>query len=111
VLKEQREEVERVLAEIGAHDIPQIVVYNKVDRLDSLPRTLSDWVEREPGHSVPRVFVSALEGTGLADLRNLLVRAASAEGLIAPPLPPIGAAADGPELPLPPSLPALPSSA
>jgi GTP-binding protein HflX len=108
-LNEQRQEVERVLTEIGAHDIPQIVVYNKVDRLESSPRTVSDWIEREPGHWVPRVFVSAIEGTGLAELRELLVRAASPEGLIAAPLAPTGVAAD--ELPLTPSLPALPSSA
>ena len=111
VLNEQRDEVERVLAEIGAHDVPQIVVYNKIDRLESPPRALSDWVEREPGHWVPRVFVSALEGTGLAELRDLLVHAASPEGLIAPPLAPTGAAADGSEPPLSPPLPALPSSA
>ena len=111
VLHAQREEVERVLAEIGAHEVPQIVVYNKVDRLDSPPRTVSDWVEREPGHWVPRVFVSALQGTGLTELRELLVRAASPEGLIAPPLAPTGAAAEGPEPPLIPPFPALPSSA
>jgi GTP-binding protein HflX len=111
VLNEQRDEVERVLAEIGARDIPQIVVYNKIDRLESPPRSLSDWIERQPGHWVPRVFISAQEGTGLAELRELLVRAASPEGLIAPPLAPTGAAADGSEPPLIPPLPALPSSA
>jgi GTP-binding protein HflX len=111
VLNEQREEVERVLAEIGAHDIPQIIVYNKIDRLESPPRTASDWIEREPGRSVPRVFVSAIEGTGLAELRDLLVRAASSEGLIAGAPAPTGAAADDPDRPLTPSLPALPSSA
>ena len=111
VLNEQREEVERVLAEIGAHDVPQIIVYNKVDRLEPAPRALSDWVEREPGHWVPRVFVSALEGTGLAELRELLVRAASPGGLIAPPLAPTGAAAESAEPPLTPPSPALPSSA
>ena len=111
LLNEQRQEVERVLAEIGAQDIPQIVVYNKVDRLVSAPRALSDWIEREPGQWVPRVFVSALEGTGLGELRALLVRAASPEGLIAPSLAPTGATAGGPEPLLPPSLPALPSSA
>ncbi len=111
VLNEQRDEVERVLAEIGAHDIPQIVVYNKIDRLESPPRTHSDWIERQPGRWVPRVFVSAQEGAGVAELRELLVRAASPEGLIAPPLAPTGAAADGSEPPLTPPLPALPSSA
>jgi GTP-binding protein HflX len=110
VLREQRDEVERVLAEIGAQDIPQIVVYNKVDRLEPAPRALTDWIEREPGHWVPRVFVSALEGTGLSELRGLLVRAASPEGLIAPSLSPSGAPVDDCWSPSP-SPPALPSSA
>ena len=35
VLGEQMAEVQRVLAEIGAQDIPQVLVYNKLDRLDS----------------------------------------------------------------------------
>ena len=32
VLQEQRDEVERVLAEIGAAELPQILVFNKLDR-------------------------------------------------------------------------------
>ena len=48
VLQEQRDEVERVLAEIGAAEVPQILVFNKLDQMDPLPRELQDWVER-PG--------------------------------------------------------------
>jgi GTPase len=77
---EQRAEVERVLADIGAHDIPQILVYNKVDRLEASqrPRSAVDWIEREPGQRVPRVFISAAEGTGLDDLRRLIAQRAAA---------------------------------
>jgi GTP-binding protein HflX len=77
---EQRAEVERVLADIGAQDIPQILVYNKVDRLEvsQRPRAAVDWIEREPGQRVPRVFISAAEGDGLEDLRRLIAQRASA---------------------------------
>ena len=85
VLQDQRDEVERVLAEIGAADVPQIVVYNKLDRMVPAPRELQDWIAR-PGHPavVPRVFVSALQGTGLDMLRAMIARAASAQGLNPP---------------------------
>ena len=77
---EQRAEVERVLADIGAHDIPQILVYNKVDRLEvsQRPRAAVDWIERAPGQRVPRVFISAAEGEGLEDLRRLIAQRATA---------------------------------
>ncbi|WP_234413767.1 GTPase HflX [Ideonella sp. A 288] len=84
VLQEQRDEVERVLQEIGAGDVPQVLVYNKIDRLDPLPRQAHDWIERSPGHWVPRVFVGALHGQGLDVLRGLIARAASPEGLNPP---------------------------
>jgi GTP-binding protein HflX len=77
VLDEQRAEVERVLAEIGAHDIPQILVYNKLDRLtpSQRPRSPVDWIERSAGQRVPRVFISAADGTGLDALRQLIAQA------------------------------------
>ena len=80
-LLEQRLEVERVLAEIGAGDIPQVVVCNKLDAIGAPPRQLQDWVERPGGVVVPRVFVSARTGQGLDRLRALLAQAASPEGL------------------------------
>ena len=77
-------EVERVLAEIGAADIPQILVYNKQDMLEvsQRPRSPRDWVEREGGVRTPRVFVSALDGRGLAELRQLIATAMQAQPLI-----------------------------
>jgi GTP-binding protein HflX len=78
VLDEQQQEVERVLAEIGASGIPQVLVYNKVDQLppSQRPRTGLDWLERDGVH-VPRVWVSALDGTGLDTLRDCIARFAT----------------------------------
>jgi len=84
VLQEQRDEVERVLHDIGAGDVPQLLVFNKLDQVDPPPRELQDWAEGVGGAAVPRVFVSALRGTGLDLLRALIAQAASPEGLNPP---------------------------
>ncbi len=81
---EQIAEVERVLREIDADRIPQVVVFNKIDQLESAPRQSQDWMEREPGLWVPRVFASAAKGMGLDALRALIARAASGQGLNPP---------------------------
>ncbi len=77
VLDEQMAEVERVLDEIDAGRIPQVLVFNKVDKLEpsQRPRALRDLIERSGGQRVPRVFVSAIDGTGLAELRQVLTEA------------------------------------
>ena len=69
---EQMAEVERVLEEIGAERIPQILVFNKLDLIepDAQPRALADAMERAPGVVTPRVFVSAKDGRGLDVLRQ-----------------------------------------
>jgi GTPase len=69
---EQMAEVERVLEEIGAERIPQILVFNKLDLIepDAQPRVLADAIERAPGVVTPRVFVSAKDGRGLDVLRQ-----------------------------------------
>jgi GTPase len=69
---EQMAEVERVLEEIGAERIPQILVFNKLDLIepDAQPRVLADAVERAPGVVTPRVFTSAKDGRGLDVLRQ-----------------------------------------
>ncbi len=68
---EQRDEVQRVLTEIGAGDVPQIWVANKCDLLqpDQRPRAPADWVLVDGGQRRRRVFVSALTGEGLDALR------------------------------------------
>jgi GTP-binding protein HflX len=81
VLAEQMAEVERVLAEIGASDIPQILVYNKADRLEpsQQPRSAADVLQLDGGRRVPRLFVSALTGAGLGTLRAALAEACRGE--------------------------------
>jgi GTP-binding protein HflX len=88
LVDEQRAEVERVLEEIGAEHIPQILVFNKLDLIpaQAQPRVLSDAVERAPGLTAPRVFVSARDGRGLDLLRQLVADRLPA-GLIGGALP------------------------
>ena len=95
VLEEQMAEVERVLAEIGAADIPQVLVFNKLDRLEAnqRPRALRDVIERDGGRRTPRVFVSALDGSGLGELRQAITEAVTGQlesSLNAPARPPTG---------------------
>ena len=77
-------EVQRVLAEIGAADVAQIVVFNKLDRMDETerPRVLADMAELPGGRRVPRVFVSALTGEGLDLLRARIAEFAAPEAPI-----------------------------
>jgi GTP-binding protein HflX len=77
-MAEQQVEVERVLREIGAGDVPQILVYNKCDLLqDSLqPRQQADWIETPGVQRRQRVFVSAHDGSGLEDLRQAVAEQA-----------------------------------
>ena len=70
---EQMREVRKVLEEIGAANIPQILVFNKLDAVPSeqRPPNLQDHYD-EDGVKVPRVFVSARSGEGLETLRRAL---------------------------------------
>ncbi len=84
VLDEQMAEVDRVLQEIGAADVPQLLVYNKQDLLpeDQHPRVAVDAILRGgAARPTPRVFVSAVDGTGLAELRDLIAQAVQAAQL------------------------------
>jgi len=76
-LAEQMAEVQRVLVEIGAGDIPQVLVYNKLDQLEETqrPRELRDLLELEGQLRVPRVFISARNGEGMSTLRAILSEA------------------------------------
>lgn len=70
---EQMAQVQRVLHEIGASDIPQLLVFNKLDALgvERRPSVLEDTYELE-GRMAPRLFVSARSGEGLESLRSIL---------------------------------------
>jgi len=71
---EQIAEVQRVLREIGAGDVPQVLVFNKLDAVppEQRPRQAVDIFELE-GNRVPRLFVSSRTGEGLPALRRQLV--------------------------------------
>ena len=75
---EQMSEVQKVLVEIGAADVPQVLVFNKLDamRSEARPINLQDFYTVE-GQSIPRFFSSAQTGEGLAALRNFLAQQAA----------------------------------
>jgi GTPase len=72
---EQIAQVQKVLMEIGAADIPQILVFNKLDAIEPerRPLQLQDSYDLD-GVVSPRVFVSARDGDGLPNLRQLLAQ-------------------------------------
>ena len=76
---EQMAQVQAVLADIGAADVPQLLVFNKMDALpaERLPQRLQDDYEID-GRPVPRIFVSAANGAGLSALREALSQRALA---------------------------------
>ena len=61
------EQVDEVLAGIGAAEIPQLRVYNKIDRLDRTPELVRN-AEGKPGS----VWLSAATGAGVGMLRDSL---------------------------------------
>ena len=65
--EEHMGEVNRVLTEIGAGELPQILVFNKIDRLDTPAR-----VERDEAGQATHVWVSAAQSRGLDLLREAL---------------------------------------
>ena len=79
---EQMAEVQRVLTEIGAAEIPQVLVFNKLDALEigRRPLQLEDSFDLA-GIQTPRVFLCALQGEGVAALRGQLARMVSASNL------------------------------
>jgi GTP-binding protein HflX len=85
--EERIEQVDAVLAEIGADTVPQVAVFNKIDRAGEAPR-----VERDADGAVARIWLSAQTGAGVAallaaleqrlgaDLRHCLLRVPAAGG-------------------------------
>jgi GTP-binding protein HflX len=94
---EQMNEVQRVLGEIGAANVRQVLVFNKLDALEigQQPLHLRDMYEVD-GCTLSRVFVSARTGQGLAELRELLSQEA---------LAPVDDIPDANTLPLAPEIP------
>lgn len=69
----QMAQVQSVLKEIGADQVPQLLVFNKVDALDAehQPLRIEDNLEIDAVQT-PRIFVSASKGVGLPALRQRL---------------------------------------
>jgi GTP-binding protein HflX len=68
----QIEEVNKVLAEIGADAIPQLLVWNKIDLNGA-----AAGIDRDDCGRIARVRMSARTSAGLDDLRHALVEAAA----------------------------------
>ena len=64
---EYTQQVNAVLTEIGAGELPQLLVYNKIDRLGLEPH-----VERDAEGAVTQVWISAAQGHGLELLRDAI---------------------------------------
>ena len=71
---EQIAEVNKVLAEIDAEQVRQVVVWNKIDLTEASPG-----VERDEYGNIARVRVSARSGEGLDLLRESLAEYARAK--------------------------------
>jgi GTP-binding protein HflX len=74
---EQMAEVQKVLTEIGAADVPQVLVFNKLDVMaeETRPIHMQDHYTVE-GMAIPRFFVSAKSNEGLSALREYLAQQA-----------------------------------
>ncbi len=87
---EQISEVLKVLDEIGAGHLPQVLVFNKLDAMAPQSRPLSSQPSALPSVCGAdtvreRIFVSARTGEGLGALRQLLLRHALPAAAIAGP--------------------------
>ncbi|KLT73498.1 GTP-binding protein HflX [Neisseria arctica] len=67
----QMDDVNEVLKEIGAHEIPQLVVYNKIDLLPGKAHQAG--ILRDHEGRAAAVNISAVNGDGLDDLRVAMV--------------------------------------
>ncbi len=71
------EDVNIVLAEIGATTIPQVIVFNKLDKLDGMAVATT---MRDENDKIAELRVSALTGNGIDLVRNAIKEYAMANG-------------------------------
>lgn len=95
---EQIEQVQRVLVEIGAEKIPQLLVFNKIDALDAdhQPVVFEDFFEID-GLQTPRIFVSAKALQGIDLLRKKISATVAAPPTVELEVPPHAPAPSGDE--------------
>jgi GTP-binding protein HflX len=67
-------QVDAVLQEIGAGDLPQVLVYNKIDRIDGAAER-----HEQPNDVRERVWISARDGRGIELLREAIAGAVGTE--------------------------------
>ncbi|HEY3784906.1 MAG TPA: ribosome rescue GTPase HflX [Steroidobacteraceae bacterium] len=67
--EEHMAQVNAVLAEIGADTIPQLIVYNKIDRLELAPR-----LDRDANGRAAAVWISAEQRAGLDPLAQAIAQ-------------------------------------
>jgi len=67
----QAKAVDKVLDEIGAHEIPRALVFNKTDKADG--ETLERLMRQHPHEA----FVSGITGSGLEDVVSMIMKQAS----------------------------------
>jgi|GEM_PF-2976830 len=68
--RDQMREVDAVLDEIGAGDIPVMTVYNKIDQIPGREPAIENDAAGQP----VKAYVSAISGSGLEALRDALAR-------------------------------------
>ena len=68
---DQIDEVNKVLKEIGADQIPQVLIWNKIDLSGHEPK-----IERDEHGRIARIYISAKTGAGMDLLREALVELA-----------------------------------
>jgi len=78
----QTDEVNKVLGEIGAAEIPQILVWNKIDLKGMAPG-----LERDEYGKICRIRLSAATGEGIEFLRLALTEVATARNAVKHPEP------------------------
>ena len=71
----QMDDVDKVLEEIGAHEVPQLIVYNKIDLLSGEAARAAGVLRDTQGRAVA-VNVSVAQGLGLEDLRAAMIERA-----------------------------------
>ncbi|WP_460902343.1 GTPase HflX [Paraburkholderia jirisanensis] len=77
---DQIDQVNEVLANIGADTIRQVLVFNKIDSVPELAAR-GEAIERDEYGNISRVFLSARTGQGLDALRTAIAEIATAEHL------------------------------
>ncbi len=69
---DQVAEVNKVLHEVGADKIPQILILNKIDKQEAGSKNLAASAERDECGRIARIYLSAKTGEGISELRAAL---------------------------------------